>query len=133
MYIHFIFMEYKETKTEYLVTIKDESKDLTSNYINNLIYNNLIYNKLIKGENNNNNNNNLGINYFSIFYIKKGIIIENNDLWKKLFNIYISEIKLIYLIDSNYINNLLNNNIILFNLNSYKNKIYPIIIDQYNI
>jgi len=128
MYIHFIFMEYKETKTEYLVTIKDESKDLTSNYINNLIYNNLI-----KGENNNNNNNNLGINYFSIFYIKKGIIIENNDLWKKLFNIYISEIKLIYLIDSNYINNLLNNNIILFNLNSYKNKIYPIIIDQYNI
>ena len=126
MYIHFIFMEYKETKTEYLVTIKDESKDLTSNYINNLIYNNLI-----KGENN--NNNNLGINYFSIFYIKKGIIIENNDLWKKLFNIYISEIKLIYLIDSNYINNLLNNNIILFNLNSYKNKIYPLIIDQYNI
>ena len=84
MYIHFIFMEYKETKTEYLVTIKDESKDLTSNYINNLIYNNLI-----KGENNNNNNNNLVINYFSIFYIKKGIIIENNDLWKKLFNIYI--------------------------------------------
>lgn len=126
MYIHFIFMEYKETKTEYLVTIKDESKDLTSNYINNLIYNNLIIGQ-------NNNNNNIGINYFSLFYIKKGMVIKSKELWKELIKIYMSEINLINLINSNYIDNLLNNNIILFNLNFYKSKIYPLIINQYNI
>lgn len=124
MYIHFIFMEYKETKTEYLVTIKHESNDLSINEINNIIYNNFISGK---------ESNNIGINYFSLFYIKKGLIIENETLWNELIRIFLLEIKLINLIDSVYINNLLKDNIIFFNTNIYKNNIYPLIINQYNI
>jgi hypothetical protein len=125
MYIHFIYVENKEFKQNYITTIKTENEILDIKNVNELLYINLYLNN--KPENFNNNN----INFYSIFYIKKGLIINNNIdiVWNKLLILYLKNINLINLIDSNYINDLKNRNILLFNIEIYKNDLYPMIID----
>jgi hypothetical protein len=124
MYIHFIYVENKEFKQNYITTIKTENEILDIKKLNELLYINLYLNN--KPENFNNN-----INFYSIFYIKKGIIIDNNIdiLWNKLLILYLKNINLINLIDSNYINDLKDRNILLFNIEIYKNDLYSMIID----
>jgi hypothetical protein len=125
MYIHFIYVENKEFKQNYITTIKTENEILDIKNVNELLYINLYLNN--KPENFNNNN----INFYSIFYIKKGLIINNNIdiVWNKLLILYLKNINLINLIDSNYINDLKDRNILLFNIEIYKNDLYPMIID----
>jgi len=124
MYIHFLYVESKEYKINYIVTIKNEQSILDNNLINTLLYN-YIY---LNNENNINNN----INYISLFYIKKGLILDDKkNYWDNLFNIYLKEIKLIDLIDNDYIKKIQNKNIFLFKEDIYKNQLSNFIINIY--
>ena len=124
MYIHFLYVESKEYKINYIVTIKNEQSILDNNLINTLLYN-YIY---LNNENNINNN----INYISLFYIKKGLILDDKkNYWDNLFNIYLKEIKLIDLIDNDYIKKIKNKNIFLFKEDIYKNQLSNFIINIY--
>ena len=124
MYIHFLYVESKEYKINYIVTIKNEQSILDNNLINTLLYN-YIY---LNNENNINNN----INYISLFYIKKGLILDDKkNYWDNLFNIYLKEIKLIDLIDNDYIKKIQNKNILLFKEDIYKNQLSNFIINIY--
>lgn len=124
MYIHFLYVESKEYKINYIVTIKNEQMILDNNLINTLLYNNIYLNN----ENNINNN----INYISLFYIKKGLILDDKkNYWDNLFKIYLKEIKLIDLIDNDYIKKIQNKNILLFKEDIYKNQLSNFIINIY--
>jgi hypothetical protein len=124
MYIHFLYVESKEYKNNYVVTIKDEKNILDNNLINKLLY------KYIYLNNDNSINNN--INYISLFYIKKGLILDDkNNYWNDLFKIYLKEIKLIDLIDNNSIKKIQNNNLLLFNIDLYKDQLSNFIINIY--
>ena len=124
MYIHFLYVESKEYKINYIVTIKNEQSILDNNLINTLLYN-YIY---LNNENNINNN----INYISLFYIKKGLILDDKkNYWDNLFKIYLKEIKLIDLIDNDYIKKIQNKNILLFKEDIYKNQLSNFIINIY--
>jgi hypothetical protein len=124
MYIHFLYVESKEYKNNYIVTIKDEKNILDNNLINKLLY------KYIYLNNDNSINNN--INYISLFYIKKGLILDDkNNYWNDLFKIYLKEIKLIDLIDNNSIKKIQNNNLLLFNIDLYKDQLSNFIINIY--
>ena len=62
--------------------------------------------------------------YISLFYIKKGLILDDKkNYWDNLFNIYLKEIKLIDLIDNDYIKKIQNKNIFLFKEDIYKNQL----------
>jgi len=128
MFIHFLFVEHKEFKNIYIVTIKSEDEILDTKLVNESLYNNLYFN-------NNEINNNTNINYYSIFYIKKGFIIKNDIhiLWNQLLHLYMKNINLINLIDINYINKLKEKNILLFDTNIYKNDLTEIIINLHSI
>jgi hypothetical protein len=123
MYIHFIYVEHKENKITYLNVIKSENEVLENKYINEILYKKIY---LISNEEILNNN----INYCSLFYIKKGFTIQQNDntLWNNLLQIYMETLNLINLIDCKYIDNLKNENILLYNMNEINNDLYSLII-----
>jgi hypothetical protein len=123
MYIHFIYVEHKENKITYLNVIKSENEVLENKYINEILYKKIY---LISNDEILNNN----INYCSLFYIKKGFVIQQNDntLWNNLLQIYMKTLNLINLIDCKYIYNLKNENILLYKMNEINNDLYSLII-----
>lgn len=124
MHIHFIYVEHKENKITYLNVIKSKNEVLDNKYINEILYKKIY---LISNEEMLNNN----INYYSLFYIKKGMIInqDNDTLWNKLLQLYMKNVNLINLIDYNYIENLKKDNMLLFNINEFNNDLYSLIIN----
>jgi hypothetical protein len=123
MYIHFIYVEHKENKITYLNVIKSENEALENKYINEILYKKIY---LISNEEILNNN----INYCSLFYIKKGFVIQQNDntLWNNLLQIYMKTLNLLNLIDCKYIDNIKNENILLYKMNEINNDLYSLII-----
>lgn len=127
MFLHFLYVEHKELKETYITIIKFDKEILETVYVNKLLYKNLYLSEI---SDNNVIDNNLNVNFYSLFYIKKGFVIENNNiLWNKILKIYMKNINLIYLIDNNYLNKLKDSNILLFNIELYKNDLYDIIIN----
>ena len=117
MYLHFFYIESKEYKINYISVIKHDNLNLDNNIINKFIYRDIYLN------NNDDNINYNNINYISLFYIKKGLVIENKqDLWNQLIKLYMKNIKLINLIDNNYIKKIQQSNILLFNIDIYKDR-----------
>lgn len=126
MYIHFFYIESKEYKINYISVIKHDNLNLDNNIINKFIYRNIYLNN-----NDDDNINYNNINYISLFYIKKGLVIENKqDLWNQLIKLYMENIKLINLIDNNYIKKLQQSNILLFNIDTYKENLSNFIINN---
>lgn len=123
MYIHFLYVEHKDFKINYIITIKSEFDTINNNEINKLLYENLYLNKgeEIKGN----------INYFALFYIKKGKIIKdmNKEIWGKLLKIFIKKINYINIIDDIFIYNLKFKNILLFDIEIYKNELHEYIVE----
>lgn len=132
MFLHFFYVTYKKGKENYITIIKSKEKSIEFNNLNTLLYNKL---HLLNSDNNNNNNNTelTNINFYEYFYIKKGLIIENQKyLWDSLIKIYLKHIDIKILIDQEYINNLYNQKILLFDFNIYKNKIIDFLIEHYS-
>jgi len=126
MYVHFFYIESKEYKINYISVIKHDNVNLDNSIINKFIYRNIYLNN---DDDNNINYNN--INYISLFYIKKGLVIENKpDLWNQLIKLYMENIKLINLIDNNYIKKIQQSNILLFNIDTYKENLSNFIINN---
>ena len=126
MYIHFFYIESKEYKINYISVIKHDNLNLDNNIINKFIYRNIYLNN-----NDDDNINYNNINYISLFYIKKGLVIENKqDLWNQLIKLYMENIKLINIIDNNYIKKLQQSNILLFNIDTYKDNLSNFIINN---
>jgi hypothetical protein len=126
MYVHFFYIESKEYKINYISVIKHDNFNLDNSIINKFIYRNIYLNN---DDDNNINYNN--INYISLFYIKKGLVIENKqDLWNQLIKLYMENIKLINLIDNNYIKKIQQSNILLFNIDTYKENLSNFIINN---
>jgi hypothetical protein len=126
MYVHFFYIESKEYKINYISVIKHDNLNLDNSIINKFIYRNIYLNN---DDDNNINYNN--INYISLFYIKKGLVIENKqDLWNQLIKLYMENIKLINLIDNNYIKKIQQSNILLFNIDTYKENLSNFIINN---
>lgn len=126
MYLHFFYIESKEYKINYISVIKHDNLNLDNNIINKFIYRNIYLNN-----NDDNNINYNNINYISLFYIKKGLVIENKqDLWNQLIKLYMKNIKLINLIDNNYIKKIQQSNILLFNIDTYKENLSNFIINN---
>ena len=126
MYIHFFYIESKEYKINYISVIKHDNLNLDNNIINKFIYRNIYLNN-----NDDDNINYNNFNYISLFYIKKGLVIENKqDLWNQLIKLYMENIKLINLIDNNYIKKLQQSNILLFNIDTYKDNLSNFIINN---
>jgi len=126
MYIHFFYIESKEYKINYISVIKHDNLNLDNNIINKFIYRNIYLNN-----NDDDNINYNNINYISLFYIKKGLVVENKqDLWNQLIKLYMENIKLINLIDNNYIKKIQQSNILLFNIDTYKDKLSNFIINN---
>jgi|694.fasta_scaffold16666_4 hypothetical protein len=126
MYIHFFYIESKEYKINYISVIKHDNLNLDNNIINKFIYRNIYLNN-----NDDDNINYNNINYISLFYIKKGLVVENKqDLWNQLIKLYMENIKLINLIDNNYIKKIQQSNILLFNIDTYKDNLSNFIINN---
>ena len=126
MYVHFFYIESKEYKINYISVIKHDNFNLDNSIINKFIYRNIYLNN----DDDNNINYNY-INYISLFYIKKGLVIENKqDLWNQLIKLYMENIKLINLIDNNYIKKIQQSNILLFNIDTYKENLSNFIINN---
>jgi hypothetical protein len=131
MFLHFFYVTYKKGKQNYIAIIKSNENSIEFNNLNNLLYNNL---HLLNSDNNINNLGELSnINYYEYFYIKKGLIIENQKtIWNNLLKIYLKNIDIKILIDQDYINNLYNQNLLLLDFDIYKNQIIDFLIEHYN-
>lgn len=129
MFLHFFYVTYKKGKQNYIAIIKSKENSLEFNNLNNLLYNKL---HLLNSDNNINNLESPNINYYEYFYIKKGLIIENQKyLWDNLMKIYLKNIDIKILLDQDYINNLYNQKILLFDFLIYKNQIIDFLIEYY--
>lgn len=133
MFLHFFYVTYKKEKRNYIVILKSKNKKgIEFQQINDILYNHL-YLISSNSVNNDNNNNNITFNYFEYFYIKKGLIIENQKyIWDKLIKIYLKKINIMNIIDEEYISNLYNSNILLYNCNLYNKEIINFITEHYS-
>ncbi len=133
-YLHFFYIDYKKSNTNYIAIIKSkDNEEFSFVKLNNILYNYLHllnYNYEYELEINEQENN---INYFEYFYIKKGIIINYEKyLWNKLIKIYLEDLDIKFLIDSQFVNNIYSKNIILYDYNKYSIKITNFLIDHYD-
>jgi hypothetical protein len=132
MFLHFFYVTYKKEKKNYIVILKTKTNNsIEFHQINDILYKHLY---LISSNSiNNDNNNNLTFNYFEYFYIKKGLILENQKyIWDKLIKIYLKKINIMNIIDEDFISNLYNTNILLYNCNLYNKEIINFIIEHYS-
>lgn len=128
MFLHFFYVTYKKGKQNYIAVIKSRDNSIEFNNLNNLLYNKL---HLLNLEIDNLESTN--INYYEYFYIKKGLIIENQKyLWDNLMKIYLKNLDIKILLDQDYINKLYNQKIILFDFDIYKNQIIDFLIEHYS-
>lgn len=129
MYINFYYINSKKEKKNYLMVYKSDEKSFPFETINSLLFDKL--NNLSNNLSNINEQNN-AINYFELFYIKKGLSITyNENKWHKLISIYLKNIELQYLIDEEFIKKIYYDNIILFLLDDYKQDIKDFLINYY--
>ncbi len=130
MFLHFFYVTYKKGKQNYIAIIKSNENFIEFNNLNNLLYNKL---HLLNSDNTINTIELSNINYYEYFYIKKGLIIENQKyLWDNLMKIYLKNIDIKILLDQDYINNLYNQKILLFDFNIYKHQIIDFLIEHYS-
>lgn len=128
MFLHFFYVTYKKGKQNYIAIIKSKDDSIEFNNLNNLLYNKL---HLLNSEIENFESNN--INYYEYFYIKKGLVIENQKyLWDRLMKIYLKNLDIKILLDQVYINKLYNQKILLFDFDIYKNQIIDFLIEHYS-
>lgn len=136
MYLHFFYVTYKKEKKDYIVILKTtDNKQIEFQEINDILYKNLylISNNLNNINNKISNDNNLSFNYFEYFYIKKGLIIENQKyIWDRLIKIYLKKVNIMNLIDENFVSNLYNNTILLYKCNLYSKDLTNFIIEHYS-
>ena len=122
MYLYSYFVNVKKEKKDYIIIYKTELDNILHNEINTILYKQL----------NPDSTNASTINFYELFYIKPGIKLEyNKKLWNDLIKIYITNIKFFNLIDEKYINTLYSENILLFNLEIYNDKIKQFFINYY--
>lgn len=123
MYTHFIYIVLKKDKEKYLFAYKSKEEDLIITELNKIIYKEL-YN--LSGQDTVDEN----INYFEIFYLKKGLIIKE-DIWKDIIKIYMQKLDIITLINEEYIKELYAKDIIYFNISDYNKELNKYICDYY--
>lgn len=128
MFLHFFYVTYKKGKENYIAVIKSTDECIEFKNLNNLLYNKLhLLNSEIE------TSNSININYYEYFYIKKGLIIENQKyLWDSLMKIYLKNLDIKTLLDQEYINKLYNQKILLFDFDIYKNQIIDFLIEHYS-
>lgn len=128
MFLHFFYVTYKKGKENYIAVIKSTDESIEFKNLNNLLYNKL---HLLNSEID--NLDSININYYEYFYIKKGLIIENQKyLWDSLMKIYLKNLDIKTLLDQEYINKLYNQKILLFDFDIYKNQIIDFLIEHYS-
>lgn len=128
MFLHFFYVTYKKGKENYIAVIKSTDESIEFKNLNNLLYNKL---HLLNSEID--NLDSININYYEYFYIKKGLIIENQKyLWDSLMKIYLKNLDIKILLDQEYINKLYNQKILLFDFDIYKNQIIDFLIEHYS-
>jgi hypothetical protein len=124
MFLHFFYVDYKKEKKNFICIIKSKTdNELNFQDINNILYENL----------NNDAKPKSNFNCFEYFYIKRGLIIENQKyIWDKLMKIYLKKINILNLIDNKYISNLYDKNILLLDYGIYKFNLIDFLIEHYS-
>ena len=123
MYLYSYFINIKKEKKDYILIYKTEVDKVLHNDINIKLY------KELNPEIEYNNT----INFYELFYIKPGIKLEYNKIiWNDLIKIYISNLSLNNLIDVQFINKIYSQNILLFDLEMYNQRIKEFFINYYN-
>jgi hypothetical protein len=86
MFLHFFYVDYKKEKKNFICILKSNTdKEFEFQNLNNILYENL----------NNDSKPNSNFNCFEYFYIKRGLIIENQKyIWDKLMKIYLKKINM---------------------------------------
>ena len=136
-YLHFFYVDYKKCNKTYIAVIISKYKEVFPFIkLNKILYNYLHllnYNYELDMHNYNDNDNNNDMNYFEYFYIKKGLIINNEKyIWNKLINIYLEKIDIKFLIDEKYVSDIYGHNVLLLEYNIYSTSINKFLIDHYN-
>lgn len=122
-FLHFFYIEFKKDKTNNLLIYQSNDEEIEINKINTLLYNYIYTNE---------NNTDVKINYFEYFYIKKGLILKNtNNIWKELFTLFLNKCEIFKIINEEYINNLYNKNILLFDLQIYNKELTQFFTNYY--
>lgn len=121
--LHFFYVEFKKDKTNNLLIYKSNDLEIEFNKINSLLYNYIYSNE---------NNEDNKINYFEYFYIKKGLVLKNtNNIWKELFTLFLNKCEIFKIINEEYINNLYNKNMLLFDLQIYNKELRQFLTNYY--
>lgn len=124
MFLHFYYINVKKENKNYFGVYKSLQNEITFTDINQLIFKNL---------NSNDINNDKSINYYELYYIKKGFHINYDKIiWNNLVQIFLSELNLLDLINKEYIMSLYNKEFILYNLDTYNITIKQFLINLYN-
>ncbi len=109
MYINIYYLNIKKEKKDYILLCKSETQDIDFNEINSMIHKNL------------NDTTNSNANYYELYYLKKGVVLDyTEDIWKKCISLYLEKIDIKNIIDVKYVKKIKENNIILYSLNEYE-------------
>jgi len=121
MYIHYVYVQIKNTLLDHLIIIKFNKDSIDRDELHKLIYISLYH-----------DNVNNEINYFKLFYIKKGFNIKfSKSIWNKFISLSMKNLEIVYLIDTKHLLTLHNKNILNIEYIKNKNEIQDIIIESY--
>lgn len=124
MFLHFYYVNCKKEKKDYIVIYKYTNEIISFSHINTVLYKEL---NNISLENSISN-----LNFYELFYIKEGLKIKyEKELWNKIINMYLNKLNVHMIIDEKYVENIWNNDLLLFLIDKYDESLKDFLISYY--
>jgi hypothetical protein len=136
MFLHFYYVNCKKEKKDYIIIYKYDKEIVSFSEFNNILYKE-IYNDKIedsndKIEDSNDKIEDSNINFYELFYIKKGLKIKyKKELWNSVINMYLNKLNIQTIIDDKYVEKIWNSNLLLFLIDKYDDSLKQFLITHY--
>jgi hypothetical protein len=129
MFLHFYYVNCKKEKKDYIIIYKYDKEIVSFSEFNNILYKE-IYNDKIEDSNDKIEDSN--INFYELFYIKKGLKIKyKKELWNSVINMYLNKLNIQTIIDDKYVEKIWNSNLLLFLIDKYDDSLKQFLITHY--